>query len=158
MGVKINFDSLKEKFKNIKKRDVIIAGVIIFALMVFYLKFFKRKDNFRMLMELEPSRNFVIDDIMEQEKAKVNSAIKKEEERNKGVGRDIFYSYNDPDGVAPILTGIMIGRKRLATFSNGLILEVGDDFYGHRIKRILQGKIILEDSFGDEKTLEIRRD
>jgi|GEM_PF-2114385 len=157
MELKFDINTIKNKAKNLKKRDIFIGGVIIFSLMVLYLKFSKREDNFQLLMELEPSRNFVIEDIMEQEKAKVFNAIKKEEERNKGVGRDIFFSYNDTDGIAPILTGIMIGRKRLATFSNGLILEEGDDFFGHRIKRVLQGRILLEDSFGDEKILEIRR-
>ena len=158
MEVKFNFESLKKKFKSLKKRELVIAGFIVFTLMVFYLKFFKIEDNFQTLMKLEPNRNFVIDDIMEEEKAKVESAIKKEEGRNKGVGRDVFFSYIDSEGRAPTLTGVMIGRKRLATFSNGLILEVGDDFYGYQIKKILQGEIILEDSLGDEKILKIRRD
>jgi len=157
MEIKFNFDSLKEKFKKLKKRDVIVGGVIIFALMVLYLKFSKKEDNFHILMELQPTRNFVIEDVMEQERAKVYDAIKQEEERDKGVGRDIFFSYSDGDGIAPTLTGVMIGQKRIATFSNGLILEEGDDFYGHRIKRILQGRVTIEDSLGDEKTLEIRR-
>jgi len=157
MEIKFNFDLLKEKFKKLKKRDVIVGGVIIFALMILYLKFSKREDNFHILMELQPTRNFVIEDVMEQERAKVYDAIKQEEERDKGVGRDIFFSYSDGDGIAPTLTGVMIGQKRIATFSNGLILEEGDDFYGHRIKRIFRGRVTIEDSLGDEKTLEIRR-
>lgn len=157
MEKKINFDSLKGKFKRLKKREVIVVGVVIFTLMILYLKFSKREDNFHILMELQPTRNFLIEDVMEKERANVYDAIKQEEERNKGVGRDIFFSYTDGDGIAPTLTGVMIGQKRIATFSNGIILEVGDEFYGHRIKRILQGRVIIEDSMGDEKTLEIRR-
>ncbi len=157
MEIKLNFNWMKEKIKNLKKREIFIGGVLIFALMILYLKFSKREDNFHILMELQPNRNFVIEDVMEDERAKVYDAIKQEEERNKGVGRDIFFSYTDGDGIAPTLTGVMIGRKRTATFSNGMILEAGDDFYGHRIKRILQGRVVIEDGMGDEKTLEIRR-
>lgn len=157
MEIKLNFNGIKEKVKNLKKREILIGGVVIFALMILYLKFSKREDNFHILMELKPNRSFVIEDVMEDERAKVYDAIKQEEERNKGVGRDIFFSYTDGDGIAPTLTGVMIGRKRTATFSNGMILEVGDEFYGHKIKRVLQGRVVIEDGMGDEKTLEIRR-
>ncbi|GLI57470.1 hypothetical protein PM10SUCC1_29840 [Propionigenium maris DSM 9537] len=157
MEIKLNFNGIKEKVKNLKKREILIGGVVIFALMILYLKFSKREDNFHILMELQPNRSFVIEDVMEDERAKVYDAIKQEEERNKGVGRDIFFSYTDGDGIAPTLTGVMIGRKRTATFSNGMILEVGDEFYGHKIKRVLQGRVVIEDGMGDEKTLEIRR-
>lgn len=157
MDIKLNLGSLKEKILSLSKRDVAVIVVIIFASMLLYLKFSKREDNFHLLMELEPSRNFVINDIMEQEKRKVFNAIKEEDERHRGVGRDVFFSYKDEDGIAPNLTGVMIGRRKLATFSNGLILSEGDDFYGHRIQRIMPGRVVLRDSFGDEKTLEMGR-
>ncbi len=157
MDIKLNLGSLKEKILSLSKRDVAVIVIIIFASMLLYLKFSKREDNFHLLMELEPSRNFVINDIMEQEKRKVFNAIKEEDERHRGVGRDVFFSYKDEDGIAPNLTGVMIGRRKLATFSNGLILSEGDDFYGHRIQRIMPGRVVLRDSFGDEKTLEMGR-
>lgn len=157
MDIKLNLGPVKKRILSLKKREIGMVVVVVFASILLYLNLFKKKDNFHLIMELKPSRNFVIDDIMEQEKRKVYNAIKKEDERHKGVGRDIFFSYNDEDGIAPNLTGVMIGRRKLATFSNGLILSEGDDFYGHKIQRIMPGKVVLRDSFGDEKTLEMGR-
>ncbi len=153
-----NMNFIKEKILSLKKREMIMIAVVFLGSVLIYVKFSRKENNFELLMELQPKKDFVVEDIMEQEKRKVLNAIKKEDERNKGIGRDIFFSNVDEGGMGPSLTGVSIGRKKFATFSNGLILVEGDDFYGSKIYRILPRKVILKDNFGEERVLEIGRD
>lgn len=158
MKKSMNLGFIKNKILSLKKREMLITAVIFLGMVLLYVKFSKKENNFELLMELQPKKDFVVEDIMEQEKRRVSNAIKKEDERHKGIGRDIFFTHSEGDGMTPKLTGVMIGKKRFATFSNGLMLVEGDDFYGSRIYKINQRKVILKDNDGKETILEIGRD
>ncbi|WP_320045756.1 hypothetical protein [uncultured Ilyobacter sp.] len=156
MRIKLDFQNLKTKAKGIRKIHVIIAGTMIFILMGVYLKF-SNKDNFNMLMEIDPKHDFSEDKIKDEEWKKFQRSIEAENNEKKGLVRNIFHSYGQGENGKPELTGIILGKRKSATFSDGQILQEGDSFNSLVVKSINRREVVLVDKKGEKKVLELWR-
>ena len=156
MRKKLDFQNLKTKATGIRKIHVIIAGIIIFLFMGVYLKFSER-DNFNMLMEISPRHDFSGDKIKDEEWKKFQSSIEAENNEKKELTRNIFHSYGQGEDGKPELTGIILGKKKSATFSDGQILQEGDSFNSLVVKSINRREVVLVDKKGEKKVLELWR-
>lgn len=156
MRMKFDFQNLKTKTVRIRKTHIILAGAVLFLLMGVYLKFLE-KDNFKMLMEIEPKHDFSVDEIKEDEWDIFQSSIEAENNEEKELVRNIFHSYGQGEEAKPELIGIILGKRKTASFSDGQILQEGDSFNSLTVKSINQGEVVLVDKKGIKKVLELWR-
>ncbi|WP_319369868.1 hypothetical protein [uncultured Ilyobacter sp.] len=156
MSIKPDFKKLKIKINRIRKVHVVIVGAVIFLAMGIYLQF-PRKDNFKMLMEIDPKYNFSVDQIKEEEWDIFQSSIEAENNEERELVRNIFHSYSQGEDGKPELIGIILGKRKTATFSDGQILQEGDSFNSLIVKSINRGEVVLVDKKGEKKVLELWR-
>jgi hypothetical protein len=156
MSIKFDFQNLKTKARGIRKIHVIIAGAMIFLFMGVYLKF-SEKDNFKMLMEISPRYDFSEDEIKDEEWKKFQSSIEAENNEERELSRNIFHSYGQGENGKPELTGIILGKRKSATFSDGQILQEGDSFNSLVVESINRREVVLVDKKGEKKVLELWR-
>lgn len=153
----INAELLKSKAKKVKKKDLIILGVLIFSSIFMRAFFSKEKSNMNQLLGIKPMKRIPVEEIKNEEKERVMESIKNNVEDNYGVGRDIFFSNSSLEKIAPNLMGVTIGKKKSAMFTDGNIYQIGDDFYGSTIKSIGRNRVVIQDELGDLKILQVRR-
>jgi type II secretory pathway component PulC len=74
------------------------------------------------------------------------------------VERNIFVSERvDPVGV-PGLKGIILGKKSIAFFSNGMGLFIGESIGNYTVENIFEDRVVLSDSGKNQIILELWRD
>ena len=156
MRMGLDFKNIGARLKGTKKVNIIIAGMAVFLLMAVYLKF-PRRDNFKMLMEIDPKYDFSVDEIKEEEWENFQNNIEAENSEKKELVRNIFHSNSQGEDGKPELIGIILGKRKTATFSDGQILQEGDSFNSLTVKSINRGEVVLVDKKGEKKVLELWR-